>query len=165
MLVCGGKSNTANIFVSGSEAQLCLGLWTHWINDFYRCVYVVLWSIDGWAHPLSLERIEDSGEQLLHWGRVHVSVSHIHREWASEGAGEGDCCSLRTDACVLTFPVCLTLCHPLDHSHELPLSSEFSRLEYSCLACLPLLQEHPPDQGINPGLVLSPFVGRLVLCH
>ena len=50
----------------------------------------------------------------------------------------------------LVTQFCLTLCDPMDCSHQIPLSMEFSRQEY--WSGLPFLSPGDlPDPGIKPG--------------
>ena len=50
---------------------------------------------------------------------------------------------------VLVVQLCLTLCDPMDSSHQTPLSIEFSRQDY--LSGLPFTSSRDlPDPGIEP---------------
>ena len=98
------------------------------------------------AHPLSLERIEGSGEQLVHWRRVHISVSYILGERASEGPWGRWLlsCIWGQRVCAEPFQSCLTLCHPLGHSP--PGSSVHGILQAGILECIAVPSSRGPSR-------------------
>ena len=60
------------------------------------------------------------------------------------------CLSHQGRVCVLVAQSCLTLCDPMDFTHQAPLSMEFSRQEYCSGLPFPFPGELP-DPGIKPG--------------
>ena len=57
-----------------------------------------------------------------------------------------------------TLQSCLTLCDPVDHTHQAPLSMGFPRQEYGSGLPSPPLRDLP-DPGIEPTSRVSPALG------
>ena len=61
--------------------------------------------------------------------------------------------------CVKLLQSCLTLCDPMDCSHQSPLSLGFSRQEYwNGLSCPP--PGNLPDPGIKPASAAAPALAE-----
>ena len=116
-----------------------------------------------WPHPFMEDRGLEEEAETYRVGRRRLEGCPQHREGRCiEGAGQAaarSClqgalfltCLFNTLMCVVcaSTQLCPTLCDPMDHSHQAPLSMGFSRQEYQSGLPFPSPGDLP-DPGIKP---------------